>query len=1083
MKRSLWLIALFLAAPIICGLAWPSDLVRADGVLDLFHPSRLKYQKQEPYKPNFGPKNDKPCLTMVKLANLIDIVERDLREDGTVVIQQPSVWGQARMTLYRKSFDSEMATASTQFKFILSARIARSDQAAFQSQTALGASLTTASPGSASSSSSSGNTPSGSTISLTGDKIISERDSLAKAATDLLAAGQKTDPIKTRDAFDLLTNLFKTVGTQDGNLGVEPTVFLDEKKNYLDHLNEIRRINMGDDTADSAGYGLYLVRMPVSIEPGQKTNNGHGAMLNVTAEHNFRPLFLQRTYRNLVINDLLDQLTPILFEILEHDIDTELKDVKQQPSAKLCVTMPPAKSNWTAPHPAISGGNTTPEGQSKSRYELREAVKRIGQTSRKLAPIARTLVNGKSYPVAPTDLISVFAGFDDPYKKDRVFSDRELSAIDFLKQMRAAQNTVRPRATDIRLFLQNELEAAYDIMERGIGNEGQVTGKDIPLCNFDLMNSIVANFRDRRFDKDSGAMTLESNFEDLMRVTNCKIVGKSMGILCWAIAVDAALLNERLRSDIERVNGHGGFHCNHELSGLFFYLPPGAANSELGLEAAEVFQGYIKARWPVLTFSLDPTVDQQNIADAYSLRRDLQMAVAYAFATGRISFSQMTSFHRQVAIDVEALALNRTVTCFSHGNDTFGWRFTPRYQNPPNPSNARTLAQLATWTGPGPNYQVNKSKLERGQRELTAVIVMPSFLNTINVDVRGNYFKLTHPENLTISSGRMLEQGRVVKELMECKADAVIDADKYRPEDIKGLKVKLDQVRKMLPIQSYEVNVPYENTLGGFDLFVPGTTALVPILAGYDGVDQVAPISSPGDANTGQTSFILYGKHFSILETKVVAGGRYVPDTDVEILSREVMRVKIQKDVQKTDINFEGGSRPFVEIHIATPNGVSNRVLIPIAPAATTTTTTALAGLTSKNVAMQFSCNATTKKYDFVCMAPDNVTLKWSLDDVTNATPVTLKFVSSTDKNVSFTVPGTLQKSTVTVQRDDTGTGDKTVKGFTSQIRDNILPTGSSNVQLKVSVTAVDGRQILDASGTVADPLAVQITLCPCPKK
>src|SRR5439155_23382026 len=107
------------------------------------------------------------------------------------------------------------------------------------------------------------------------------------------------------------------------------------------------------------------------------------------------------------------------------------------------------------------------------------------------------------------------------------------------------------------------------------------------------------------------------------------------------------------------------------------------------------------------------------------------------------------------------------------------------------------------------------------------------------------------------------------------------DLDKYRPEDVKRLHVKLQQVEKMLPMQSYDVNVPYENTLGGFDLFVPGTTALVPILVGYDGLDQVVN-SPPGDGNVSPSAFILYGKHFSILETKVVAGGRLVPVTDVE---------------------------------------------------------------------------------------------------------------------------------------------------------------------------------------------------------
>ncbi|HUY36030.1 MAG TPA: hypothetical protein VMV69_25045 [Pirellulales bacterium] len=39
-------------------------------------------------------------------------------------------------------------------------------------------------------------------------------------------------------------------------VALEPTVALDQLSNYLQHLNELRRINEGDDTADSPGYSL-----------------------------------------------------------------------------------------------------------------------------------------------------------------------------------------------------------------------------------------------------------------------------------------------------------------------------------------------------------------------------------------------------------------------------------------------------------------------------------------------------------------------------------------------------------------------------------------------------------------------------------------------------------------------------------------------------------------------------------------------------------------------------------------------------------------------------------------------------------
>src|SRR5262249_2583797 len=79
---------------------------------------------------------------------------------------------------------------------------------------------------------------------------------------------------------------FTTIGRPYG-LGLEPTVYLDQLANFQNHLNDIRRINMGDDIADSAGYGLYLIRMPVSIQTGECTLKGHGAVLTTTIRHDF----------------------------------------------------------------------------------------------------------------------------------------------------------------------------------------------------------------------------------------------------------------------------------------------------------------------------------------------------------------------------------------------------------------------------------------------------------------------------------------------------------------------------------------------------------------------------------------------------------------------------------------------------------------------------------------------------------------------------------------------------------------------------------------------------------------------------
>ena len=60
-------------------------------------------------------------------------------------------------------------------------------------------------------------------------------------------------------------------------VALEPTVVLDEQSNYLNHLNQLRRINAGDELADRPGYGLYLVRIPVTLVTRAPKPPGQGS--------------------------------------------------------------------------------------------------------------------------------------------------------------------------------------------------------------------------------------------------------------------------------------------------------------------------------------------------------------------------------------------------------------------------------------------------------------------------------------------------------------------------------------------------------------------------------------------------------------------------------------------------------------------------------------------------------------------------------------------------------------------------------------------------------------------------------------
>ena len=173
--------------------------------------------------------------TVTDIGRRVDHVGESLRNDGIVVIKQPDVYSQARLTKYRQDFENEMLLELGTFKMILSARIGRLDSATTTSTTSLGAAL--GPPGS----------------------------------TQVAVPTPPTAPaFGPADQIDFSKTPFAnvTVGqTNHGNLGVEPTVFLDEKKRFLDHLNEIRRVSLGPDQNDSSGYGLYLSACPSRSRP------------------------------------------------------------------------------------------------------------------------------------------------------------------------------------------------------------------------------------------------------------------------------------------------------------------------------------------------------------------------------------------------------------------------------------------------------------------------------------------------------------------------------------------------------------------------------------------------------------------------------------------------------------------------------------------------------------------------------------------------------------------------------------------------------------------------------------------------
>jgi hypothetical protein len=130
-----------------------------------------------------------------------------------------------------------------------------------------------------------------------------------------------------------VTNLGKTLSAMNAGapattapaektpLALEPTVVLDQQSNYLNHLNQLRRINAGDELADRPGYGLYLIRIPVTLSPGPRSRRGKGAIITVSAKSVMSKSTLSNALRNAVINETISNLTQAIYNQWTKDDD------------------------------------------------------------------------------------------------------------------------------------------------------------------------------------------------------------------------------------------------------------------------------------------------------------------------------------------------------------------------------------------------------------------------------------------------------------------------------------------------------------------------------------------------------------------------------------------------------------------------------------------------------------------------------------------------------------------------------------------------------------------------------------------
>jgi len=842
--------------------------------------------------------------TMHALACDLDALEEHIDKFGSVVAKQPDVWGQARMQQHRWDFEQQMKGELKNFSPTLQGSLSRSDQAYFADAAMLSYAASTTGGGAPSTANANANANQAGTPA-TGDTF----GAFGQIGRSLPLPALQPSFAAAVGATATTAATGSAAAGAVVNISLEPTEKLDQEARYLNYLNELRRINEGDDTADAPGYSLNVVRVPVSLLPGKHTRIGHGAEVTMTLTPYLSDELLPTTFRNLVANDLVDQIgLPLTQALNDCDVRCALQAMDPLDPDNPCEHQPKCSrcDPSSSPPPMPQAGGAAPLIDDSNSRKMVAFSNDLQKDPKKRALFVKAVTNHHYFVPATKDRRAQLpfppSQMDEVYGTDFMINVA-LEAYGTFKNDLIANPVIQ--FPDVQGYLQEELGAARKLL----ADPHNAALWD--FCTPDLATMVHTHQVDH-------LTVMRTNFQTVLLQTDHTDDHHQTHIaLAWAIIVESALLNEHLVQDMKESASLKGCACL-PTGWLPYYLP------EPPEEARKAFNDYVRCRWPIHVFALDPFNQEQNIADQYSRRREMQLSLSLAFVRGEISASNMSRYARRLEADMDTIDLNRTQVGFSHGDDTFGWRFYPRFQSPDVESNTTVFFRDLLIGGPNRDQDLAQRRLEPGERECTAVVIMPSFMPYATLEVSSNWFRLTDPKCKELTAAQAVRLGRAVKSIQNC-GPQVRDADCYRDGDLGRLLRKAQQLEDRLPLQSMTVQVPYENTLGGFAMFSTGVTDLAPDLTGWYGTPSIDP--------KNDTTLFLVGRHFSVLGTRVVAGGVEVPAASMELLSREVIKVTIPKG----SIPYCGnGHYPeSVDVHLATPYGVTSHLMIPTGAAPT----------------------------------------------------------------------------------------------------------------------------------------------------
>jgi hypothetical protein len=849
---------------------------------------------------------------LLAFAHEVTVIEDDLRRDGTITIKKPDVWGDANLVHFIQEYDREMAGTVGKFEANLQAYLARSDQAELSATQSLAQGLGGTAP-----------------------------PSVTASAID----------IKDIEPFSLIAKSLSQAPAAAKGLSIEPTESERQHSTYVLVNQALRRRNMGDDNSRAAGYGLYKFRIPVSVLPGRETNQNHAGLVTLRAQLQVDEAHLRYTFPKLVIADIVDTLAEPILTDWNKKTDP-LDDMATAAIARInrlrALTETIQNSPMLAPEdPAsvtpLQALQTTLSNSfaSDAVDPALEAFRSTRSPAGFLASVEASREFAKATSPPPdqqawfkevdlnlSQLHAILAGME-ALRKEQI----QLSSPALTPKAIVPPITPSTKAWGDASILALR-RASQDHFSRQYGEKGRPKVQELRAFLFDYLANVYRTMEERREFTSYGdiiasaAIVFERGFAmrtqeaDWLRATkDVDNLDEHFHAVSWIVALQAGTLDRNLKRILKEMAQSGKIGNNDvsQAEAVRFFDPDYALPATL-----ELWTAIIQQEFPLTVFTLDPQIEEQNVFDAFSRRREMQVALAYGVASGQLNANRAIKFSRQLALDMETIALNRTVVGFSHSHDTFGWYFYPRVQTPPTEStNIGAFARTVWSTGPTEHYDVKHRNLEPGIRECEVIVAMPSFVTKVSFDVTSNWEKLTCPGKTKRSYEEMVAQGGRLHRLRSC-LNGVEDNGCYRPGDYARLISRVDQLEHMLGMQTHVVNVPYQYEQSGTDLFDKGKVQLVPVLQDFYGLSYVA---AGTDINA---RFFIRGKNFHPTLTHVVVGGTESHSEGnapkVEVISRELILVHTEKLTAALSPDT-----PF-EVRVGTPAGLSNPLWIDAKP-------------------------------------------------------------------------------------------------------------------------------------------------------